>query len=269
MEPTPALHRSIAKQRFALLISIDDAMEKPIAVLGFAWLVLVIVSFVRGPSVAITFFTWVIWGVFILDFGIRLLVAPRKLRFLRRNALTAIALVVPALGIFRLSRVLAFFPTWQVATLRLVSSVNRSLKILSTTMERRGLLYVIFIIGIVTFAGAAGMLSFEQRVPGTPMHSYGYALWWTSMTLTTMGSDYFPHTAAGRLLCLLLSVFGFTIFGYVTGALSSYFINKDADDGDAPLAGAQQLQELLAEVKALKTEMRRIHTPAPVTPTPD
>lgn len=263
MKTTPPLHRSIAKQRFALLISVDRAMEKPIAILGFAWLALLIVSFVRGPSTAITFFTWVIWTVFIVDFGVRLLIAPHKWHFLRRNALTAVSLLVPALGVFRLTRVLATFPSWQVATLRLVSSVNRSLRILSATMERRGLLYLVLIVAIVIFAGAAGMLSFEQNVRGTPMHSYGYALWWTSMIMTTMGSDYFPQTPAGRLLCLFLSVFAFSIFGYVTGALSSYFINKDADDADAPVAGQQELQQLLAEVKALRAEVARIVTPAP------
>src|SRR5947209_19520582 len=98
MANTPTIERSIAKQRFALLISIDRAMEKPIAVLGFAWLALIIVSFVRGPSAAISFFTWAIWTVFIVDFALRLLVAPRKLRFLRRNALTAIILVGRGLG---------------------------------------------------------------------------------------------------------------------------------------------------------------------------
>jgi len=72
-------------------------------------------------------------------------------------------------------------------------------------MERRGLLYLILLVTIVTFAGAAGMLSFENNVQGSPMHTYGYALWWTSMVMTTTGSDYFPHTAAGRLLCLGLS----------------------------------------------------------------
>lgn len=191
----------------------------------------------------------------------RLLIAPHKWQFLRRNALTALSLLVPALGVFRVTRVLAAFPSWQVATLRLVSSVNRSLRILSATMERRGLFYLILLVGIVVFAGAAGMLSFEEHVRGTPMHSYGYALWWTSMIMTTMGSDYFPQTPAGRLRCLFLSVFAFSIFGYVTGAISSYFINKDADDTDAPLAGRQELQQLLAEVKALRAEVARIATP--------
>jgi len=41
MATSSSLHRSIAKQRFALLISIDRAMAKPIAVLGFAWLALI------------------------------------------------------------------------------------------------------------------------------------------------------------------------------------------------------------------------------------
>lgn len=33
------------------------------------------------------------------------------------------------------------------------------------------------------------------------------------MLLTTMGSEYWPQTAEGRILCLLLSVYAFAVFG--------------------------------------------------------
>ena len=71
------------------------------------------------------------------------------------------------------------------------------------------------------------------------------------MIMTTMGSDYWPQTAEGRVLCLLLSVYAFTGFGYVTAALASYFIGRDAEGEKAATSDIQkELSELRAELRA-------------------
>ncbi len=44
-----------------------------------------------------------------------------------------------------------------------------------------------------------------------------------------MGSDYWPRTPEGRILCLLLALYAFAVFGYVTATLASYFIGRDAE----------------------------------------
>ncbi len=55
---------------------------------------------------------------------------------------------------------------------------------------------------------------------GAGLDSYGEAVSWTAMVLTTMGTDYFPKTAEGRLLCWLLAagcwllaLYAFAVFG--------------------------------------------------------
>jgi voltage-gated potassium channel len=76
------------------------------------------------------------------------------------------------------------------------------------------------------------MYRFEMDAPGGPgFADYSTALWWTAMLLTTMGSEYWPQTAEGRLLCLLLALYAFAIFGYVTAAIAAYFVGKDHDRG--------------------------------------
>ena len=62
----------------------------------------------------------------------------------------------------------------------------------------------------------------------------------------------------GRVLCFLLAVFAFSIFGYITAAIASYFVNKDAADDRSPVAGADKLQQVLAEVRALRQQMSEI-----------
>lgn len=74
------------------------------------------------------------------------------------------------------------------------------------------------------------MYQFELDARGGPgFQDYGTALWWTAMLLTTMGSEYWPRTPEGRILCLLLATYAFAVFGYVTAAIAAYFVGKDRD----------------------------------------
>ena len=101
------------------------------------------------------------------------------------------------------------------------------------------------------------MYAFEQEMP-RGFESYGAALWWTAMLLTSMGTEYWPQTAEGRVLCLLLSLYGFAVFGYVTAALASYFVGRDADNEEAELVGAKPLKELRGEIAMLHEELREL-----------
>jgi voltage-gated potassium channel len=56
------------------------------------------------------------------------------------------------------------------------------------------------------------MYAFESWAPGG-MKSYGDALWWTAVLLTTMGSQYWPQTVAGRLLCVFLALYALAVIG--------------------------------------------------------
>jgi voltage-gated potassium channel len=119
--------------------------------------------------------------------------------------------------------------------------------------------YVVTLTALMTLAGAAGMYAFERDAPGTAITSYGSALWWTAMVLTTMGSGYFPRTGEGRAPCLLLALFGFAVFGYVTAALATFFVGRDAQDPHAEVAGQAALDALRAEIAAPRAEVRALH----------
>lgn len=60
--------------------------------------------------------------------------------------------------------------------------------------------------------------------------------WWTAYTMTT-GAPREPFTGEGRLLGWLLSLVGLAIFGYLTAALASHFIDRDRGQ-EAAHAGA-------------------------------
>jgi voltage-gated potassium channel len=76
------------------------------------------------------------------------------------------------------------------------------------------------------------------------------------MLMTTMGSEYWPRTGEGRLLCLLLSLYAFGVFGYVTATIATFFIGRDAESSEAELAGSEQIRQLMEQISDLRDELR-------------
>jgi voltage-gated potassium channel len=257
--PTDEIDRGIESERYEILQQLEDWLELPMLVLGLIWLALLLIELTFGISPILETIGTVIWIIFIVDFAVRLALAPRKITYLKENWLTAIALVLPALRVFRIVRVARLLRATRAVRglrlIRIVTSVNRGMKALGRSMQRRGFGYVLALTSLVIFSGAAGMYAFENEAEGG-LSSYGVALWWTAMLLTSLGSEYWPQTPEGRVLCLILSLYGFAIFGYVTATLASFFVGRDAEDEDAELAGEKTLKELRAEIAALRTEIR-------------
>lgn len=253
----------IERERENLLERLQEWLEIPMLLLAVAWLGLFVAEMVWELTPLLLASGYVIWGIFIFDFLLKFALAPRKIPFLRQNWLGIVALVIPA---FRVFRVVNLFRLSRVATaagavrglrvLRMLTTINRAMKALGGTMERRGFGYVMLLTLLITFAGAAGMYSFERHLPGGGgLHSYGEALWWTAMVMTTMGSQYWPLTAEGRLLCFFLALYSFTVFGYVTATLASFFIGRDAENEEAELASAKSIAELRQEISALTAQI--------------
>jgi voltage-gated potassium channel len=241
----------IKNERKRLLRSVEQFLEAPMIFLGFVWLLLLVIELVWERNKILEYVSLGIWALFIIDFLIKISLSPEKRRFLSRNWLTVISLFVPALRVFRVFRFVRLLRGLRgIRLVRIISSLNRSLRSLSKTMQRRAFGYVLVTTLIVTFAGAAGMYAFEQETPG--FTSYGLALWWTAMRVITAGNEYNPMTPEGRSLGFLIAVFGFSIFGYFTATFATYFIGRDAEEKDAPVAGSKEIEELKKEIIALR-----------------
>jgi voltage-gated potassium channel len=261
---------AVDQERWEILQQLEDWLETPLLVLSFFWLALFTIELIGGLNPLLETLGIAVWIIFIADFGLKLLLAPRKFSYLRQNWLTAISLLLPALRIFRIVRVLRVLQTARaVRGLRLLSVMtrtNRGMRALAASMQRRGFSYVVGLTAIITLTGAAGMYAFEGEVSNSGITDYGSALWWTAMLMTTMGSDYSPQTAEGRVLCFILALYAFAVFGYVTATIATFFVDRDAKDPDAELAGASAIAQLHAEITALRAELQTLHSGYPLTP---
>lgn len=238
-------------ERERLLEDLQDWLDKPMLALSVVWLALLVVELVWGLSRSLWLLGQAIWIVFIAEFALALWLAPDRVRYVRSQWLKALSLFAPALRVLRIARLARFARVGAGARglrlLRLIGSLNRGMKALGAAMGRRGFGYVLALTLLVAFVGAAGMYALEREAPGGGFESYATALWWTAMILVTMGSEYWPQTPDGRVLCFFLALYAFTIFGYVTATLATFFLGEEAKGGD---------EALRQEIAALREEIR-------------
>ena len=168
----------VHRDRSEILEQLESWLETPMLVLGLAWLALLVVELTRGLSPFLEAVGTTIWVIFVLDFLLRLALAPDRSTYLRRNWLTLLSLALPALRVFRALRALRALRAARAARgLRLakvVASVNRGMRALGRAMSRRGFGYVTALTFVVLVGGAAGMYAFERDVPGG-LGDYGAA----------------------------------------------------------------------------------------------
>jgi voltage-gated potassium channel len=264
--------RAVQQQRWELLAYINAITDKPMIALSFVWLGLLILDFTQGLGPLLQNLSNVIWVLFVLDFVIEIVIAPHKLNYLRRNWLTAVSLVLPALRVLRVFQALRILRAARAARslslVRLLTSLNRGMRAFSRTIGRRGIGYILGLTIIIIFAGAAGMVQFESPralaeaghtdvvQAGWGLRSYGEGVWWTAMMMTTMGSEYWPKTAEGRVLGLLLAIYAFTVFGYITATIASHFIGQDREEQPAAgMLGTSEISMLRDEIASLRTQL--------------
>lgn len=253
------------RERWRALRDLEHWLERPMVYLGVLWLALLVIELTRGMTPPLQVAVAVIWAVFVLDFVLRLVLAPDRRRYLAHNWLTVISLLVPALRLLRALRVVRVLRAARalrsVRLVKVVASVNRAMRGVGRAMRQRHLGYVLVATTFVIFAGAGGLYALERQAAGGAIRHFGDALWWTTMIMTTYGTDYWPRTAEGRILCILLALYAFAVFGYVTASLATYFIGRDIRPRDRRASRADarldaSISALRADVAALRAEIQ-------------
>ncbi|HEY7806395.1 MAG TPA: ion transporter [Croceibacterium sp.] len=245
-------------RRWKTLCQLEAWLDPLMLWLSIAWLVVVVVQLLDPHSnPVLEAIATVLWIVFIVDFVVRFSLAPGKRTFLKRNWLVLIALLVPALRIFRIFAVFRAAGALRgIQLVRIVGTANRGMNALRHSLARRQFGYVGGMTLLVVTLGAAGMLYLEPaKEVGGGFKSYADALWWTVMLLTTIGSQYWPQTSEGRILAVLMSIYGLAVFGYITAVLASFFIGRDAEEPEAPIVGVDDIGELRDEIAALRAAL--------------
>ena len=85
----------------------------------------------------------------------------------------------------------------------------------------------LIIYGLLLIIAAATSVALLERGHDSPLESYPDALWWSVVTITTVGyGDFSPITAGGRTVALILMLGGVGIFSAITANLTLRWSGK-------------------------------------------
>jgi voltage-gated potassium channel len=123
----------------------------------------------------------------------------------------------------------------------------------------RVLLYVGSYGTVIVVMAALAVLDVEQNVASSPIHTFGQALWWACVTITTVGyGDIVPITLTGRLIAVALMLGGIGIIATVAAALSSWLVqNVGAREARQENVTRQHIEELRRDIAELKELLER------------
>jgi len=177
-------------------------------------------------------------GIFMIDFIYRLASAPSRTDYFVKQFGWADLLASMPLPQFKVLRVFRLFRVYRLFRQAGIRRIGRTL-----LKDRAGsALFTLLLAGILVLEfGSLAILRFEQYAPEGNIKSASDALWYTIVTISTVGyGDRFPTTNAGRLVGALIIVVGVGIFGTFTGYLANLFLSpaKEAPELAAEPTGS-------------------------------
>lgn len=126
----------LTTRRRRLLRRLHAATEISMVVLALVWLWLFVVELVRGLTAVEARLVLVIWVVFVLEFLLRFGFARHRVRFIRRNFLILLALLLPALRVLRFARLLHV--TRAVSSTRALRALSLGSRLFSALQKAQG-----------------------------------------------------------------------------------------------------------------------------------
>jgi voltage-gated potassium channel len=186
------------------------------------------------------------WVLFVADYVARVWVARDRWQYFTKHLLDLLIVALPALRPLRLLRLVVLFRI-----------LNRKA---AATLRGRVPLYVTISASTLVVCAALAVLDAERTVAGSNIKTFGSALWWAVVTVTTVGyGDHFPVTLQGRVVAGGLMIGGVALIGVVTASFAAWFIDRVRDREDEVEAATQRdLVQIAAQLEALTEEVRAL-----------
>lgn len=190
-----------------------------------------------------------IWGIFVVDYGVRIALADDRRRFVRRNIPDLIA-ILP----------LDFFRAARVARLARLVRVIRAVRVLwRVTADARGVLQTnglqwVLAVAVVTVVGGGAIAwSIDPHIT-----TIGDGIWWAMVTSTTVGyGDLSPVHPVARATAVVIMVVGVGSIGMLTGSIANYFAADTREPTSRIGPQVQFVRDRLAQWEELSDDDRR------------
>lgn len=183
---------------------------------------------------------------FLFDFFLRLYQAPNKVQFMRWGWIDLLS-SIPAFDWFRLGQLVRI-----VQIFRMVRAFRSMREFLAYVLRNRAnsTLSIMLLSSVLLMIFGAVSILYVERVPDANIKTPSDALWWSFVTITTVGyGDRFPVTTLGRFIAAVLMIAGVGLFGTFTGYIANFFIEQEQEKEQ------DEIQVLIEEVRQLREKI--------------
>ena len=118
---------------------LEEQLEIPMFLLALVWLYLFIAEFVKGLSSLQEILIYIIWGLFIFEFLLKVILAPRKWRYIKDNWITVVALLIPALRVLRILNALRILQSVRVInSTKIIRAITSGKRFFTALQDAQG-----------------------------------------------------------------------------------------------------------------------------------
>ena len=185
--------------------------------------------------------------VFIGDFIFKLTTAKSKIGYLKWGWIDLLS-SIPSFEILRWGRFVRVIRILRI--LRAIRSTKHILKYLLANRAKGIFASVVMISFLLMVFSSIAILNCETS-PESNIKTASDALWWSFVTVTTVGyGDFYPTTLIGRLIAASLMTAGVGLFGSFTAYIATFFLQHEEE--------VKREDAILAELKAIRQRLERL-----------
>lgn len=215
---------------------------------------LILLLFIKNDSLdyVIGIINAIMMPIFIGDFLYRFFTTESKSNYFFRNF--GWADLLSSLP-FPNAKILRLFRLWRVFRLFVRFGARNLLDEFISHRAQNALLTVVFLVLCVLQFGALAVLRAELAAPDANIKTASDAIWWTFVTITTVGyGDRFPTSNWGRIIGVFVMIAGVGLFGTLSGFLANQFLTPPAPkepEASAEPPAPTDPKALIAELKQM------------------
>jgi voltage-gated potassium channel len=181
-------------------------------------------------SKIIKYADWAVCIFFFYDFMLNLISSKNKIRYLYTWGWLDFLAALPVISILRYGKFLRLIRLLKIFKF----AYHKGDYVLQ--INKRDLPSTIFIIAVLTFmvimCSSIAILYFETAAHSN-IKTAEDALWWSIVTITTVGyGDFYPVTNLGRLVAIILLFLGVSLFFTLVGLIVPFFARYDKEEKD-------------------------------------
>lgn len=225
--------------------------DGPLLVVAIGSLPVLLLEFVAyrlsdGDLAFIRFVNILVLVAFAVDYVVEFALAKRHGSYVKHEWTTLLIVLAQAItlfsggGVVGVVRVLRVGRAWRalVVVVRVVAIGGASARDGRALLRRYAARLALSVAGFTLLTSAAAFTIAEDVGKHGHWHSFFDALWWSTATMTTVGSDIQPVTAVGRMIAVVTMLAGIAAASIITAKVAEVLVRIGREEA----AAAQQAE---------------------------